>query len=190
MVGYSRAMKVLARLTKKMAELVLVTLYFAASFVLVGVVKMLFLAEYGIDGFDLIKSLVGALVIAKVVIVLDKTSWGDRFRRHALLVDVVYKAAVYSIVVIVVFAIEKVVHQIPDTGTVRGAVDAALAGANGSRFGAMALCIYLIFFGYAVVTTIAQHFGRGELLRFIVDRHARAAGTKGEPLPDDNSPEP
>ena len=60
MVGYSRAMKVLARLTKKMAELVLVTLYFAASFVLVGVVKMLFLAEYGIDGFDLIKSLVGA----------------------------------------------------------------------------------------------------------------------------------
>ncbi len=152
----------------------LVTAYFAITFLFVGVVKMLFLAEFGVSVFDIAKPLLGALVVGKVVVLLDNTSLGDRFSRHSLWLDVLYKAAVYSSVVILVVFFEELWHHREEAESLRGIVKASFADANLSRFLGTSFSLYAIFVGYALLKAVADHFGGKRLLEFLVDRNARS----------------
>ncbi len=156
-----------------MREVALVTLYFAASFLCITVIKMLFLAEFGLHPVAITKALLGALVTGKIVVVLDKTSLGDRFRRHALWLDVLYKAIVYSFVVIFVTAAEHVVAHHLEDGTWSEAFSLAVEASNLYRFMGVAACLFLTFLGYSVLSAIASHFGEEKLMNFLLDPKAR-----------------
>lgn len=167
-------MGLLQRVKKEISEVATVTVYFLLSFLLVGTVRMLFLAEYAIQIGGLAKACVAALVVAKVVVVLDKTKFGDRFRRHAVALDVVYKALVYTLCAGAVMALEKVIHEWSEGGGLVGAALLALEKAEVHRFAATVLCLFLVFLGYALLTVLAEHFGRANLRRFLLHREARS----------------
>ena len=82
--------RVTAFLSRELKALALVTAYFLSWFAVIGYLKSLLLDEYNISGFNMSGAVVGALVIAKVVIVLDETSAGERFFGHAAPVCLLY----------------------------------------------------------------------------------------------------
>jgi lipid-binding SYLF domain-containing protein len=70
----------------------LVTLYFMACFALVLTLKKLFLAQYSLEIYGISAAVVGALVVGKVVVLLDHTRLGNRFDQgHALWRGALYK---------------------------------------------------------------------------------------------------
>ena len=99
------------------------TLYFLCCFLFVMVLKKLFLAQYDIAFYGLSTAAVGAAIVGKVMVVLDKTGAGTRFESsHPPGVSVFYKTLVYSLVVLLVIAAEKVFHAYRESHALGSAV--------------------------------------------------------------------
>lgn len=158
---------------KEVSEIVTVSLFFLVSFFSIGVMEMLYLEEYGVSVFSVAKTFVSALVVAKVVLLLDRTSFGSRFRHHALWMDVLYKALVYTVCCAAVLSLERVFHQLSQAGTWMKAVGLALGSADIHRFFATVFCLFLVFTLYSLLRALSEHFGRGLMLSFIFSAEAR-----------------
>jgi len=149
----------------------LITLYFLVCFGLIAILKKLFLAEYEVEVANAGGAVIGALVIAKVVIVLDKTRFGNRFERHAVWSSVLYKSLVYSFAAALVLAGEKLFHAYHAGESFRETLDEALASSDGDRALATTICLFVSFIGYNLLAELGRIFGWDKLLRWLFVRH-------------------
>ena len=106
-------MKFIEFITSEFREVSRVTLYFLCCFLLIIALKKLFLMQYQIEFYGLSSAVVGALIVGKVVVVLDHTRAGDRFRNHQGYINVIYKSTVYTLVVLLVGLGERLFHAYP-----------------------------------------------------------------------------
>jgi hypothetical protein len=95
------------RLQKEIRTVALTTLYFAVWFGLVAVLKTLLLEEYRIEFRGLSLALIGALIVAKVVLVLEYVPLGSWLRKRAALLDVVVRTLLYTFGVAIVLLLER-----------------------------------------------------------------------------------
>lgn len=149
----------------------LATLFFLCCFLLVIVLKKLLLAQYDIAFYGLSAAVVGALVVGKVVVVLDKTRAGTRFEtHHPVVVSVLYKTLVYSAVVLLVVAAEKVFHAYGEAGSLGAAIAEVWHGRDRNQILATILCVALAFAAYNLFSAINRRLAGGRLARWILDR--------------------
>ena len=94
-------------LKKEIEAVALTTLYFLVWLGALVLLKKLILDEYHIEFRGVTIALVGALVIAKVVLVLEYVPLGRWISRHAVLVDIVLRTLLYTLGVAVVLLLEK-----------------------------------------------------------------------------------
>ncbi len=139
-------------------------LYFLFCFLFVMVLKKLFLAQYDIAFYGLSAAFFGAAVVGKVVVVLDKTGTGTRFdSSHPPAVSVFYKTLVYSLVVLLVIASEKIFHAYRESHALGSAVAEVWHGRERSYILATMLCIGLAFAAYNLFSTINRGLANRKL---------------------------
>jgi len=144
--------------------------FFAVAFGIIVLLKYLFLAQYDIEGVRASSALVGALLVGKVVVILNKTSLGTRFRASAVALDVFYRSIIYSIACLLVVFGENVVHGWIDTGSIGSGVSHVLHAFDGNRFAATGVCVFLSFMVYNLFSELARHIGWKETLALLFGR--------------------
>jgi hypothetical protein len=97
-------------------ELLIVTLFFLLGFLLVLGLFKLMLADYNIQFNTCTKALVGALVLAKVVLILRGRAFMQALPNHYGIVRVLYKTIIYLVGVFVILTLERVVEAYGDAG--------------------------------------------------------------------------
>jgi hypothetical protein len=100
-------MSVGERLKEEGTKVAVTTLFFAACFLAMMGFKALVLAEYRIAFFDLSAALIGALIVAKVVLILENVPIGGWVERRPAVVHVLVRTFLYGIGVLVVLLLEK-----------------------------------------------------------------------------------
>ena len=160
---HSASTKAVHVFTKEIKRVGLVTLIFLIGFGLILALKKLFLAEYSIEFSGLAKAVVGALLVAKVVVILDHTPFVHQFRRYPRYVSVLYQTIVYTLAVFFLGVCEKVFHAYRDTGTIGSAIEAVIRSADINHFFAAILFITLMFLGYNIVAAVDRGMGDGTL---------------------------
>jgi hypothetical protein len=161
----------LARLKHEIRQIGLVTLYFLFCFGVVAILKKLMLAAYAIEVPALFTAVVFALVVGKVVVIMDKTRAGTRFdARLPLGVVVLYKTAIYALATVVVLAAEKVFHAYRATGSFGGGLAEAWAHRSRNEILAKVICIGLAFAAYHLFIGIDRRLGEGTLWRLVMSR--------------------
>lgn len=83
------------KLAHELRALIPVTLFFLVAFSLLALTQMLLLAEHGIRVSTFAAAALGALIVAKVVVIADHFRWVDRFPGKPLIYNVVWKSAIY-----------------------------------------------------------------------------------------------
>jgi len=101
-------------LKRELKAVALVTAYFLSWFSVIGYIKTLMLAQYNVSFVAVGSALVGSLVIAKVVVILDETSVGDRFSKQAALIHILWRSLIYTFFVAIVMVLEKIVEGMFD----------------------------------------------------------------------------
>lgn len=96
-----------AKLRDEIRSLGLTTLFFGVWFFVLLVLKWLVLAEYHIAFHSLSMALVGAVIVAKVVLVLENVPLGTLTRGRPAVVDVAARTGLYGLGVLVVLLLEK-----------------------------------------------------------------------------------
>jgi hypothetical protein len=104
------------KLTHEIKAVVLTTLYFAVWFSVLVAVKALILTEYRIHFSGLTVALVGALIVAKVVLILEHVPLGSWLRRQSPLTDVLLRTCLYAIGVVIVLFLEKAFESRHESG--------------------------------------------------------------------------
>ena len=150
-----------------------VVLFFFIALLLIAVMFKLFVAEYSIEFSAFTKAAIAALVMGKVIAMLD---WAESGRRadstHRRIVVVAFKTFVYALVVIVLGIGEKIFEAYRKAGTLDGAVSRLMANANVDHFMGLVLLISLVVFVYLAMQEIERVMGKGALLRLFFKRPA------------------
>jgi hypothetical protein len=163
------------RIKAEATEIGIVTLYFLACFLLFLGLKKLFLEEYSVSVTVFSTAVIGALVTAKVVVLLQKTSFGNRFHAGPILVHVLWRSLSYTAAVFLVTLAEHFIDFCRETGDLRSSLADLWKQRDFYHFLAMNLCIALSFLAYNTFDEIDQHLGRGSLRKLFLRRRASAA---------------
>jgi hypothetical protein len=143
-------------------------LYFGCWIAALLLLKQLVLAEYQIAFHDWSLALVGALILSKVVLILERVPLGRWIRTQPAWVDVVLRTALYSFGVAVVLVLEKGWETRHEHDGFGPAVAALFRRADIHHVWVNTICLSGALFGYNLLSVVRQHLGTGGLRRLFL----------------------
>ena len=146
------------------------TIYFFLGFNLVLFTKKLMLEQYLIQFSGFFVATTAALVVGKVVLVVDKLPFLRRFDYAPLAVPILFKTAVYTVFVFIARLIEAWIHYHVEGGVFGGFLSQMVADFSWHRFIAVQLWMFVLFLGYVTASELNHLFGDGELRKVLFTR--------------------
>jgi len=156
-------MSVGERIRHELREVGLVTLYFLACFLFFLTLKWLLLAEYRIATAVVGQAIVGALVVAKVVVLLDKTRLGDLLGSSRRALRVLWRSGVYTALVFAVTFAERWLDIYREQGGALASLVRTWREEDVYHFLALNLTVGLCLLVYNVFAEIGRHVGASRL---------------------------
>ena len=144
------------------------TFYFAVWLGVLLVLKQLILEEYRIQFHGLSLALVGALILAKVVLVLEHVPLGAWTRTRPAMLDVVLRTAMYALGVLVVLLLEKAFDGRHEYGGFGSSLIALFQHADIHHVWVNAICLTGALLGYNGLSVVRRHLGKGGLSRLFL----------------------
>ncbi len=141
------------------------TLYFFIAFNLIVVTTNLLARDYWFNLGSFVLASTTALIVGKVVLVVDKVRIIDKFRGAPLAQPILYKTVFYAVVVTIVRYLERMVHFAFDPRGFDVAAEAALADFSWHKFVAVQIWIFVCFLLYVTASELNALVGDGQLRR-------------------------
>ena len=149
------------------------TLYFFVAFNLITFTTNLLVHDYWFHLAGFLLATGTALVVGKVILVVDKTRLIDRFRGAPLIQPILYKTVFYTVVVLIVRVLERFTHFALDAEGFGPAFHAAAEAFTWRRFVAIQIWIFTCFLIYVTATELSALLGEGQMARLFF-RHRSA----------------
>ena len=165
------------KLKEELRSLFEAMLYFGLWVGALLLVKSLILKDYQITFSGGSAALVGVLVLAKVVLILEHVSLGAWVRQQPAWLGVLLRTALYVAGVFVVMILEKAFEGRHEYGGFGNAVTAIFEHADMPHIWVNTICMTGALLGYNILAVIRRHLGTGGLLKFFQ-----------LPLPDESNP--
>jgi hypothetical protein len=156
------------KLKHELKEIAVAALFFGLWIAALILLKTLVLSEYQIGFSGWSKVIVGALILAKVVLILEHFSFGTWVRAHPVWVDVLLRTVLYSGGVAVVLVLENGFEGRHEHGGFGPAVAASFQDADVHHVWANVLCLSGALLTYNLLAVVRHHLGAGGLSRLIL----------------------
>jgi hypothetical protein len=152
------------------------TTYFFVAFNLIVFTTNLLAHDYwfNLGGFMLASTT--ALVVGKVVLVVDKVRIIDKFRGAPLIQPILYKTVFYSLVVLVARFLEKLVDVAFDAHSLEQIYRMMLDDFTWHRFVAVQVWIFVCFLIYVTASELNALVGDGQLRRLFFHHRSSEYG--------------
>jgi hypothetical protein len=150
-----------------------VFLFFLVAFLLQFLIIKLAVAQFSIPMTALSKAVVGALLAAKAVLILDETRIGRSLEHYRRIVAVAVKTVLYGFGTLLLGYLERFLEAWHRDASFDGAVRDMIDQANVHRFFAWVLGVTLIFAIYFALSEINEHMGKGALWSLFFERPPR-----------------
>ena len=144
------------------------TFYFGCWLSALVLLKYLLLAEYQIDFTGLSVALIGALVLAKVVLVLEYVPLGALVRSRPAWVAVVLRTALYAFGVFVVLLLEKAFEARHEYDSFGASLIAVFQHAEVHHVWLNMICLSAALLSYNILTVVRKRLGKGVLLQMFL----------------------
>ena len=153
------------KLLDELKNVALATLYFGCWLAVLLLIKQLVLAEYQIQFNGLGKALIGALILAKVVLVLEHVPLGRWVRERPAWLDVVLRTLLYAFGVVLVLIIEKGFEGRHEYGGFAQSLRTIWHHEDIYHLWTNAIVITGALLFYNILSVVRSHLGEGALLR-------------------------
>lgn len=156
------------KLKHEIVAVLSLTIYFGCWLGALVLLKYLLLTEYQIAFNDLSVALVGALVLAKVVLVLEHVSLGSWVHAQPAWVYVVLRTALYSFGVFILLWLEKAFEGRHEHDSFAASLIAVFYQADAIHVLLNTLCLSAALLSYNMLAVVRMHLGNGALLRMFL----------------------
>jgi hypothetical protein len=164
-IAAGAARRIGARFLHEAREALPPTIFFFVGFNFIVLTTNLLVAQYLVAVSNFMLATMAALVVGKAVLVANKMSILKRYDRAPLIRPILFKTALYWVVVFLARLLERFVHFFLE-GNPPGDFPSFLATTfSWRRFSAISLWILALFLIYVTALEFSQLFGPGELRR-------------------------
>ena len=169
-------MSIMQKVKEEIAAIISLTLYFLAWLGFLMLLKFLLLANYKIEFTDFSIAVVGALVLAKVVLILEHVPMGTWVRSKAAWVDVTLRTALYTFGVFVILVLEKGFEGRHEYGGFTASVMTLFEHAEIYHVWLNFISLSAALLSYNILSVVRKNLGKGALVQMLL-----------RPLPDDET---
>ena len=173
------------KLQEELKAVGIAALYFGCWIFALLVIKWLVLAEYKIAFNGWSMAVVGALVLSKVVIVLEKVSLGAWVRNRPAWVEVVLRTIMYALGVLVVLLLEKGFEGRHAQGGFGPALRHLFQQEDIYHVWANTICLSGALLVYNAMFTVQRHLGKGGLIQIFLKPLPAETKARLKPGPGD-----
>lgn len=164
-------MSIQEKLKHELKAVILVTLFFAAWLGIFMGLKILILDGYQIRFRSVSAVLIGALVLAKVVLILEHVPLGGWAKNKPVLVDVILRTVLYAFGTFVVMLLEKSFESRHEQGGFVSALMNVFQHRDMPHIWANTICVTGALLFYNLLSALNHHLGSGGLARvFLTNR--------------------
>ena len=167
MVG-DEAMSLRQKLVREIRMVFVVTLYFLICFAVLMALKRLYLADYEIKFRGVGLALVSALIVAKVVLLMEHVTLGQWVRNHAVAVDILIRTVLCTIGVLVAVLLERGFEARHERGGFGAGVSWVFQHRDMNRVWADTIAVGAALLGFNALGTVRRHLGEGGLSRLFL----------------------
>jgi len=139
------------------------TLYFLIGLVLILVLFKLLLNQYDIQLVALSKAVIGALICAKVVVLLKNRRIMRVFSDRPGYVTVLYKTIVYDVGLVVILLLEKTIERYGEAGSVGAALKQVFETRDIHHVLAVALMASMMFLFFNAMGELSSRLGEDKV---------------------------
>ena len=150
---------ILQRLKREFLGVIPAAVFFFIAFQLLGLTRAMILREHGVQISTFAGATVGALIVAKVVLIVDMLPFANRFRHKPLIYSVIWKTAIYLIAAFLVRNVERLVHLIREYGDFAVASSHLLEEFTRPHFWIVQMWLMLLFLMFSVTRELIQVLG-------------------------------
>ena len=165
------------KLVEELKAIALTTLYFAVWLGVLMVLKKLILAEYHIHFKGLSMALIGALVLAKVVLILEHVPLGEWIDRRPAVYDVIVRTTFYAFGVLIVLLLEKAFEARHEYGGFLRALTRVFEHPDIPHVLANTICTAGALLVFNALTIVQEHLGEHGLGRLFLSQSPKASKT-------------
>jgi len=161
-------MSIAQKLKHEVATVMSLTFYFGCWLGALVLLKYLVLSEYQIAFTGLSVALIGALLLAKVVLVLEHVSLGEWVRAQPAWVDVVLRTALYGFGVFILLLLEKAFEARHEYDGFSASLIAQFQHADTTHVWLNTICLSAALLSYNMLSVVRKRLGKGVLLRMFL----------------------
>jgi hypothetical protein len=158
-------MSVLKSIFKEIKTIARTATYFAIVFILMMVMKKLYLKDYDIEFTGISQAFIGALVLSKVVILMDLISLGSWVQRRPPIVDVILRTLLYTTGVWIVIILEKLFERRHDEGGIGDSISYLFSHRDIYHIWATTIGCGFSIFVYNAFSVVQRMLGRHALAK-------------------------
>ena len=158
-------MSIQEKLKHELKMVVLVTLFFAAWLGALMGLKILILEDYQISFGSVSTVLIGALILAKVVLILEHVPLDGWQRNQPVLMDVILRTLLYAFGTLVVMLLEKAFESRHEQGGFGPAFMNVFQHRDVPHVWANTICMGGALLFYNLLSALNRHLGTGGLAR-------------------------
>lgn len=164
-----------AKLKHEIIEAVPPAIFFFIAFQVIAFTHALTQGEVGVALATFVKATIAALVVAKVVLIVDLLPIINRYPDKPLIYNVVWKTFIYVSAALLVRLLEELIPVIGTAGGVAAAFERLLDEVVWHHFWAVQIWLITLFAFYCALREIGRIIGRTEILRMFFGHPAAEA---------------
>lgn len=171
--------QVWAKIKHEIHEVIPPTIFFLISFHIVVLDRALMAREFGVQPASMVGATIGALLVAKVVLLADMLPAINRFPEKPLIYNVLWKTTIYVVASLCVHYLEHLVPLWWRLGSFGAANEQLRSEMVWAHFWAIQLWLVVLIFVYCTGRELVRVIGRERALQIFfgirASRHPAAA---------------
>ena len=158
-------MKVLKTIKTEFLHLLPPTIFFFIGFILITITQRLILREHGLPltGFGM--AAIGALLVGKVVLIINHMPFMNRFPDKPLIYNIIWKTNIYFLAAFLVRYIEHIVPMIREYGEFMQANQHMLMEISWPHFCLVQMWLLVLFLVYCTLSELVHALGREKVIQ-------------------------
>lgn len=153
------------KIEHELSELIPPTLFFFVAIGLLMLTKRLMLQQYGIPFSDFAGVVVGALIVGKIVLIVDAFPFINKFPEKPLIYNIAWKTIIYVLAAFFVRLAEHVIPLIIKYGSFREAIVRLVDETVWPHFLVIYLWLSVLLFVYCSLRELIRAIGRDHVLK-------------------------
>lgn len=152
--------KVVAWFKEELLKVIPIAIFFLLAFQLLALTQALMLRQYDIEAFAFMHATIGALIVAKVVLIVDMLPFLNRFPGKPLFYNVTWKTSIYVVAAFAVRYLEKLVDSWVDLGELGAANRQLLEKIVWPHFWVIQIWLFVLFFMFCSLRELVRVLGK------------------------------